>query len=797
MVLNEFYHDVKLNPVPALLGIIISAIGFVTTFLTLLLFIADFRIDRFYPDHRHIYRLESQLLMPNGVRVRSARVPLPLIDALENESDILCVSYAYRFFASIRSEGRVKSGVEIFAVSPEFLTRLNPYRRSLAPLEANEIYITPAFNRRYLGFSSPRGKVIELGNQGKFIIKDVVEPDKDSSLDMPIMIAFSPWMMEGYNDKRSDWYNNQVFAFIHSASPQTLVNRLLDQVVERYASRLPGAASSPGQSLHFSARNILDMHYDRGFPDELAAVHSIALLHTLYGAAVFVLLTTLVNFLSINGIINAAKRSSLHIKRCIGASDKQILAEYCGIILPQFLCIMILALGMLLASALLSDPIQGLLHHVPRRLQAGVFLSVALMMGGMIILCQWIYLRLFVFSVRNARGDARFESKASYYINKLSMVAQLLISGSMVYIWAGAMAQNHYVMDTDFGYHKKNLLTFEINEPLRALAMLRMLQDRLKETTGTSNIALSSWRPFDMPPSVMTVQHGRQQQEDQSVAINTFSADRNFPLVWGLETLAGAENAVSESRDPAILHVIVTRAFMNVMGQSSYDEVMNNTFYADLDGKKKALRVLRIVDNVYLGERTILPRPIMIFIKDNIEKFGSVKYPTRRQRDYIVSLLKDYGLHEGQIESVDDLHRRHFKNHLLITNVIRLVAALSLLLMLSSAVIIGISEAGRLNKTLKIMEAVGGSVYTGIVFFLQQNILPLLISSALAFIIGFGVLHRWLKRYDLVTGLTYTYALAALLLLTLGVAAVMALSLLAGGRRFQTMGRRRKGGAWM
>ncbi|TCL06107.1 darobactin export ABC transporter permease subunit [Sodalis ligni] len=796
MILNEFYHDVKLNPVPAVLGIIISAIGFVTTFLTLALFISDFRTDRFYPDHRHIYRLESQLLLPNGVRVRSAQVPLPLIDALKKEPGITSVSYAHRFFTSIRSEGRVMSDVEIFAVSPEFLTRLNPYRQSLAPLEAHEIYITPAFNRRYLGFSSPRGKIIELGNQGKFIIKDVVEPHKDSSQNMPIMIAFSPWMMEGYDDKRRDWYNNQVYAFIHSASPQTFDNRLLDQVVERYAPQLPGAPATPAQSLHFSARNILAMHYGQGFPDELAAVHSMALLHTLYGAAIFVLLTTLVNFLSINGIINAAKRSSLRIKRCIGASDKQILAEYCGIIFPQFLCIMILALGMLLGSALLSEPILALLHQVPCRLQVGVFMSVSLIMGGMIVLSQWIYLHLFVFSVRNTRGDARFESKATYYINKLSMVAQLLLSGSMVYIWAGAIAQNHYVMDTDFGYHKKNLLTFEINEPLRSLAMLRMLQDRLKETTGTSNIALSSWRPFDMSPAVMTVQHGRQQQ-DQSVAINAFSADRNFPLVWGLETLAGKENAVSESRDPAILHVIVTRAFMNAMGQSSYDEVMNNTFYIDLDGKKKALRVLRIVDNIYLGERTTLPQPLMIFIKDNIEKYGSIKYSTRRQRDNIISQFQDYGLSEGQIVLVDDLHRRHFKNHLLITNVIRLVAALSLLLLLGSAVIIGISEAVRLNKTLKIMEAVGGSIYTGIVFFLQQNMASLLISSALAFIVGFGFLHRWLKRYDLVTGLTYTYALAALLLLTLGVAAVMALSLMAGGRWFRATGRTQKGEAWM
>ncbi|XBS70256.1 hypothetical protein ABK905_02995 [Acerihabitans sp. KWT182] len=212
----------KLNPIPVVLGMVINAIGFVSTFLTLLLFISDYAKDRFHPDHQHLYRLESHFTLPDGSTLRSAQVPLPLVDALANDPAIAGVSYAYRFYSSIRSEGRVMSGVEIFAVSPEFLAHLNPYRQSLTSLELNEIYITQAFNRRFLGLSEPRGKAIRLGNQGKFIIKDVVDTHQDSSLDIPAMVAFSPWMMEGYNDKRSDWYNNHVFAFIHGEAQKNI-----------------------------------------------------------------------------------------------------------------------------------------------------------------------------------------------------------------------------------------------------------------------------------------------------------------------------------------------------------------------------------------------------------------------------------------------------------------------------------------------------------------------------------------------------------------------------------------------
>ena len=784
MLLNAFYHDIKLNPMAMILGIIISAIGFVTTFLTLLLFIADYNTDRYYPDEQHLYRLESQFRLPNGDRIRSAQVPLPLVEVLQNEPGIESVGFAFRLFTSVRSEGRVASGVEIYAVSPGFLKHINPYRQAPSPLSANEIYITPAFNRQYLGLPDPQGKVIDLGAWGKFTIKEVVEPRADSSLKLPAMIAFSPWLVAGYNDKRGDWYDNHVFAFIHAAAADTFDNRVFDRLVEQYAPPLPGAPFTPGEFLHFSARDIRHMHYDEGYPDEIADVISRPLLNTLYGAALFVLLTAAVNFMNINGIVNTSKSNSLQIKRCIGASDSQIRAEYRAIMIPQLLCILLLAAVMLGLALALSDQAAGLLQAFSVRLRAAVFLLAALLTGGIIGLCQWAYLRFFVFSRKGGRGYLRYRNSASFYINKLSLVTQLLISGVMVYLWAGVMVQNHYVMETDFGYNQKNLLTFEVNEQLQSPATLRGLQNRLKETAGASNIALSSWRPFDMSRSVITVQHAKQRAEGQFVSINVLSADRYFPQVWGLDTLAGQENPVTESQDPSVCHVIVTRAFLNLMGVASYDQVLNTPFYTEREGKQLALRVLRVVDNFYLGERSRAAQPLMVFIDDQPERYGAVKFPSLRQRHRITSVLKEYGVADGQIHTVEELHLMHFRNSLLILDIIKLVAALSLLLMLITAIIIGISEAGRLNKTLKIMEAVGGSVYTSMVFFLHQNMLPLLISAVMAFVCGLGLLHRWLGQYEIVTGLTYTYALAALMLLVLSVAAVMALALLAGGGRY-------------
>ncbi|WP_413735644.1 darobactin export ABC transporter permease subunit [Sodalis sp. RH21] len=783
MPLDAFFNDIKSNPLAALLAIVITALGLVTTLLIVLLFMADYNTDRFYSEPQRMYRIETRFVLPNGDNIRSAQVPLPLIDALQKDARIDSVSYAFRLLADVRSQGRLMPRVAIFAVSQDFLARLNPYRQSPSPLGANEIYITPAFNRQYLGMASPKGQAVDLGRLGRFIIKDVLDPRQDSSLDLPAMIAFSPGRVAGYHDKRGDWYDTHLYAFIRTASAAPFDNRWLDKLVRNYAPQLPGAPFTPEQFIHLSAKNILAIHYDGGYADEVASVISKPLLHTLYGAALFVLLTTVVNFFNVNGIVNSAKKNSLRVKRSLGASNGQLLAEASSIIIPQFLSICALALLMLWGVAAVPGYPGTLLLGQDGGVVAAVFLGVALVIGCAVAASHLACLYWLVLSPRAGRAHNRHETTTAYYINRFTLVMQLLISGIMVYLWAGVMTQSHFIMDTDFGYRKKNLLTFEVSEQLNSTEALRGLQNRLKETAGSSNIALASWRPFDMSRSVLSIQHAQQQARDRYATVNVLSADHNFPQIWGLETLAGKENAIAVSNDPGVRHVIVTRAFMGLMGRSSYDDVLNTTFYTEVDGGKRALRVLRVVDNFYLGDRTKIPQPLMIFINDRMEKYAALTFPGQQQRERIVTALKDYGLEDQRMRTVTELYAGHFKNSLLMLDIIQLSVSLSLFLMLVSAIIIGLSEARRLNDTLKIMEAVGGSVYTSIVFFLRQNVIPLVVALLASFGLGLWLLRRWLGRYDVVAGLTYTYACCALIALALVVVAVMAMALLAGGGR--------------
>lgn len=85
-----------------MLVVVITAFGFVCAFLVLLLFLQDQRRDRFSHDHARLYRLETRFTVPGGEIIRSARVPLPLVDVLQNAPQVNVAEFTYRFFSATR-----------------------------------------------------------------------------------------------------------------------------------------------------------------------------------------------------------------------------------------------------------------------------------------------------------------------------------------------------------------------------------------------------------------------------------------------------------------------------------------------------------------------------------------------------------------------------------------------------------------------------------------------------------------------------------------------------------------------
>ena len=778
MNLNIFINDLKLKPAAALLALVITVIGLATTVLVIMLYITDRSIDRGLSEYQQLYRIESQFNLPNGDIVRSAKIPFPLVEALQKHPDIESMGYAWRLDAQLNNRRSIIPHISVFAVTPSFMEQLHPFDNHLPVPGLHEIYITDDFNRQHLGLDEPLGKIIDLGKSGQFIIKAIVKPQLNSSLNLPAIIAFTPDLVEGYHDKRLDWYDTHIYAFARLRSGHSHFNQqILSDIVTHNAPQLSGVPFTPSSFLHFSARHILDMHYNHDYADELATTRAKSLLYILYIAALFVLLSTTINFFNINGILNAARLPSLHIKRSVGASNAQLLNESLSLLLPQLLITVTLAGFFLWGLVPLSPEINNLFAHQSVIQILGIFTCVALFTGLIMLSSHFLNLSLFIYGKQTSHSLSRYQNRQTDYNNRIMMVIQLVVTGITVYLWAGVMTQNYTAENTDFGYQKTHRLTFSLDEGFYSSGSMHELQQRLKEIDETSNLSLSSWQPFDMSRQILSVQHAQQSVHDQFTTVNALFADKNFIDVWGLTTLAGQKNRLLASSDDHVSHAIVTREFMHAMGQKSFDEVLNTRYYIPYPERQQELRVLRIVENFDLGEHLLSPQPLIIFINDRLEKFATLSYSHQQYLPALTTLLKRYGPPSLSLQTVEQIHNDHFKNSQLMLNVIMITAILALVVMVISTLIISIAEAQRLNNTLKIMEAVGGSLATSMVFFLRLYFLPIVLSLVIALVSGSLLLKNWLQRYQSVSGVVYINAFSSLLLLGLVVIAIMAIAL--------------------
>lgn len=348
----------------------------------------------------------------------------------------------------------------------------------------------------------------------------------------------------------------------------------------------------------------------------------------------------------------------------------------------------------------------------------------------------------------------------------------------MVYLWAGILTQNNFMQHYDFGYEKDNIVTFTLSDELISQAAINSLQNELKNTVNIESIALSSWQPFDMSRTNTSIFHLNQQEKDKLVTVNTLNANKHFLDTWGVKVLAGYDNVLIPSDDDNVVHAVATQSFMTLMGQHSYDETLNSIFYINDNDSEHKIRILRIINDFYLADVNKSTTPLLIFIENKSQRYGALKLQYIQDFGEVKKTLERYRVNPTQIQTVEHLHQAYFNTNRLMQKTANFVAILSLLLILISTVIISISETKRISKTLRIMESIGGSIYTHIVFFIQQNIAPIIFAAIIAFSMGFFLLHRWLVQYHAVDNLSYVNATATLFIFIISIVVIMTITLI-------------------
>lgn len=159
------------------------------------------------------------------------------------------------------------------------------------------------------------------------------------------------------------------------------------------------------------------------------------------------------NFFSINSLINKNKRNSFYVKKAVGASQYQLLRESFFIATLQTAFMLLLVLFILTSLIQLSDSAREIILIQGSRDLLTAF-SITLSATYITILLAHTLFLVTLTRPKNTYYSDMYTQQPR--MRNLIFLLQVIVVGTIIYLWAGIMTQLHFMQNNNFGYEKKH-----------------------------------------------------------------------------------------------------------------------------------------------------------------------------------------------------------------------------------------------------------------------------------------------------------------------------------------------------
>jgi len=301
-----------------------------------------------------------------------------------------------------------------------------------------------------------------------------------------------------------------------------------------------------------SLQPLADIHFNEAYSDEYGRRAHKPTLLALAGIALFILVIAAINFINLSTAQAILRAKEVGVRKVLGSSR--------GGLIWQFLSETgIIVVAAMLLALLLANPIITALHgFIPEGVRLRISDPNAWLFMGLTVLVTcllagWYPARalssfLPVISLRGA-GTRQLNSKS--YLRKGLIVFQFTVS--LVFIIGTMMVgrQIHYVLNTDLGFKKDAIVTFDVPrfQPNRRA----VLAAGIRSFSGVQQVSLSSNTPQADGHNGTYLEY--KGATDTKIDVACDQIDPNYMSLYGLPLVAGRNFVVADTArrgsDPA------------------------------------------------------------------------------------------------------------------------------------------------------------------------------------------------------------------------------------------------------
>ncbi|MFW6370817.1 MAG: ABC transporter permease [Bacteroidota bacterium] len=735
--------------------------------------------DRFFPDHKNIYRVTTEIFNENELSLHIPECERGVSSFVkENHPGVLAAGYLTK-----TNNPQFKIGEEIFTnqliyhASPGFLdvffiplTKGNAAEILTKPYTA---IISESTAEKYFGTTNPVGQVLFKYPAYEYVIEGVFK-------DIPRQAHFNAEVLLSFHDDmnlpppaKAQWGETGFYTYL-KLMPDADINQVeagINALVRENKSNY-FVKNNVHHQYHLQRLN--DIHLHSNLKDELQSNARAEYVYLILIVGLLILIASGFNYIqnSFSRLVHSAKKTG--IKKVNGASGSDIILSS----LAESFVMHILALLISLSVARLLFPVIDN--------QFGIELEPVFTNPDFIVILPGIVLLSIILNgILPALLINRFNSfellklkynpaSGSISIRQVIVVAQFVIIIAIVSGILGMNKQVHFLIQKDKGFDVTNTLVIKVPQNIRKASQrvnkLQAFENNLLSRTFITGISSSNKVPGDLPSYNFNFSEIQSNKGGKAAVI---VADNNFVSNYNIKLLAG-NNFYDYSSGEENSGCIINRACLQVLGFKTLEDAIGRVLNMEDESGMQNFDtpIFGVAENVDFSDAKQKHEPIILidWTKEMLWGNYSIKVATSQYATILPFIRQEFRTtfpdYPFEYIILEDYYNNQFENENQLIIIFKLFIGVAILIS-----VINLFSTSLLISSARVKEIgirkVNGARVSEILALLNKDFVKwVVIAFAIATPVAYYAMQNWLENFAYKTTLSWwIFALAGLLAL--------------------------------
>jgi putative ABC transport system permease protein len=716
-------------------------------FIIIMLFVQhELSYDKFYPNADRIYSIYQK--QSGNVFMRSdlfAVTPIPLAAVLEDECPEVAKAVSISDQHALVGVNNRHSWEHGLAASPHFFDVLafdfirgNP---ATAFNDTKSIVLTASLAQKIFPNGDITGQRFRYEHDDTYTVTGVIaDPPLNSSLQFSYIVNIHslPWYANEMT--RSTWQGNRVHTFLllHERAEAASLQARFAGIIKKHQDP-EGYADYTFQDEYF-LQPLSGLHLQSGVNFDIGLKGNRQYIYLFSGVAFIILMLACINYMSLAVARSIRRAQEVGIRRAIGAQRFQIIVQFLGE------SILIAFFALLLALLLVNLTLPWIGSLLERPIVLDFFGNVWLLPALLILLIAvglfaGSYPSFFLSSLRPIqvlKGKMK-GGPAALRFQRVLIVAQYVVSISLIISSAVIYRQIQYMKNTELGYERENIITMPLLDRPPVMQNYETLVTTWKQHPAVVSVTASSQLPVNIASSTIINDDGN---KDNDLAIYECSVNRDFLAVFGITLLNGRDfssDVPTDEKDAVLLNETAAKA----LGWTP-DEAIGKQF--SNDGTKT---VIGVVKDFHMHSMHLAIEPLMLRL-NTFANYIAVKIQPGHEKEVIALLetsIKKYSSYPVEYHFLSDQFNQLYSTEMKMGELFGFFTIVSILI--ASLGLFGLAafSAGQRTKEIGIRKTFGASAQNIVVLLTKGFIFLIVIAFVLSVPVSWFIMQHWLQGF--------------------------------------------------